>query len=141
MDMRANGLLDPITLCAGQIIDGRNRYRACAMLGVSPRFTVFEGTDEDALAFVISKNLARRHLNDAQRAMVAESLANMKVGRNWDDNSANLQNKASQADAKKLNVSPRSVATARVVKQTAEQEVVQAIEEGTRSRKISDPAK
>lgn len=134
-DMRANGLLDPITLYGGQILDGRNRYRACANLSIKPRFVEFEGDEESALAFVISKNLARRHLNEAQRAMVAESLANMKVGEftgNQHVASANLQTpKVSQSDAaKKLNVSTRSVATARAIKQNAEPEVVQAVQDG-----------
>lgn len=133
-DMRANGLLDPITLYGGQILDGRNRYRACANLSIKPRFVEFKGDDESALAFVISKNLARRHLNEAQRAMVAESLANMKAHENQytKDGCANLHNhKVSQSDAaKKLNVSTRSVATARAIKQNAEPEVVQAVHDG-----------
>lgn len=128
-DMRANGLLDPITLYDGQILDGRNRYRACANLSIKPSFVDFVGDNEAALAFVISKNLARRHLNEAQRALVAESLANMQVG-GKEANSANLHNCSQSDAAKKLNVSTRSVATARAIKQTAEPEVVQAVQDG-----------
>jgi hypothetical protein len=133
-DMRAHGLRDPITIYNSQIIDGRNRYRACSLLGISPRFEAFEGSEEEALAFVISKNLARRHLNEAQRAMVAESLATMTVGDNQHKKEGvQICTPSREEAAKKLNVSPRSVATARVVKQKAEPEVVKAVEDGNLS--------
>lgn len=61
--------------------------------------------------------------------MVAESLANMRVG-GKEANSANLQNCSQEQAAKKLNVSPGSVATARKVKQKAEPEVRKAVEDG-----------
>ena len=66
-----DGLLEPILLCAGKILDGRNRYRACLAAGVKPIFEVFGETDPEAWArFVAAKNLTRRHLNEAQRAMI-----------------------------------------------------------------------
>lgn len=79
-DIKANGLRDPIVTLGGQILDGRNRYKACRMAGVEPKAEVFCGTDP--VAFVVSKNLHRRHLNESQRALVAASLANMKLGEN-----------------------------------------------------------
>jgi len=105
-DIKINGLLEAITLYDGEVLDGRNRYVACKAAAVIPRFEQYTG--DDPLAFVISKNLHRRHLTAGQRAAIAARMANMPVGRHW-DNSANLQNNTeiSQTDAATMmNVSP-----------------------------------
>ena len=62
-DIRAHGLLDPIVLFERRILDGRNRAAACESAGREPRYVEFEGTREEALMFVVSHNLKRRHLN------------------------------------------------------------------------------
>jgi ParB-like chromosome segregation protein Spo0J len=61
-DIRAHGLHDPIVLFERRILDGRNRAAACESAGLTPRFVDFEGTREEALMFVVSHNLKRRHL-------------------------------------------------------------------------------
>src|SRR5580693_4242697 len=61
-DIRAHGLLDPIVLFEKRILDGRNRAAACESAGRQPRYVEFEGTREEALMFVVSHNLKRRHL-------------------------------------------------------------------------------
>jgi len=130
-DIRRHGLLDAITLYQDKILDGRNRYTACKILGVEPRFIQFNGDDEAALEYVISKNLARRHLNESQRSMVGAKLSNMKVGGDRrSDHSANLQNdKVSQsAAAHRVSVSTRSVASARKVIDEGIPELSDAVE-------------
>lgn len=68
-DIAANGLIDPITLYEGQVLDGRHRMRACEETSTEPHYVEYEG---DAPAqFVLSHNLHRRHLSVSQRAMVA----------------------------------------------------------------------
>jgi hypothetical protein len=62
-DIRARGLFDPIVLFEKRILDGRNRAAACQSAGREPRYVEFEGTREEALMFVVSHNLKRRHLN------------------------------------------------------------------------------
>ncbi len=42
-DIRDNDLREAIWLHEGQIIDGRNRYRACLDAGVEPRFRTWNG--------------------------------------------------------------------------------------------------
>ena len=58
-DIRAHGLRDPITLLDGAILDGRNRYRACRVAGVDPRFKEWAPRHEGdtPVAFVVSCNL------------------------------------------------------------------------------------
>ena len=71
-DIAANGLRNPIVLWEGKILDGRNRYLACEIAGVEPRFTKFEG--DDPIGWVVSQNLVRRHLTASQKAVVALDL-------------------------------------------------------------------
>lgn len=77
-NIRVNGLIEPIVLHEGMILDGRNRYRALRELDhcITDRqsdpelFCDYSGLAADALEWVVSKNLHRRHRNESQRAMV-----------------------------------------------------------------------
>jgi N6-adenosine-specific RNA methylase IME4 len=128
-DIKANGLIHPITVFKGEILDGRNRYRACLEAGVEPRVAEFDR--DDPIAFVVSANIKRRHLDDSQRAMVGARLTNLREGRPWPskDNSANLPSNISQRRAAELvNVSTRSVTDARVVLDRGAPELVRAVD-------------
>lgn len=70
-DIATNGLIEPIWMHEGLIIDGRNRYMACRKTGVEPRFREWEGQGGDVISFVISLNLKRSHLTSGQKAMIA----------------------------------------------------------------------
>jgi ParB-like chromosome segregation protein Spo0J len=70
-DIRAHGLIDPVVLFEGMILDGRSRAAACQRAGVAPRYVQFGGSREDALILVISHNLKRRHLT---KQAVADAL-------------------------------------------------------------------
>lgn len=67
-DVEKNGLLEPIWLCEGKILDGRNRYRACVDLGLEPAFRDYQG--ESPVSFVWSLNVERRHLSKSQHAAI-----------------------------------------------------------------------
>lgn len=66
-DIAMNGQREPITLCDGMVLDGRNRYRACIDLGVEPATREYSG---DPWAFAWSLNGARRDLEATVRALI-----------------------------------------------------------------------
>ena len=83
-DIQSNGLNHPITMLDGMILDGGNRYKACIESGIEPVFAQYMGTD--AVRFVLSENLERRHLDAGQRAAIVSSIADFtktaKAGEN-----------------------------------------------------------
>lgn len=66
-DIRKNGQREEITLCDGMILDGRNRYAACIVIGIEPKTKNFDG---DPWAFVWSLNGQRRDLVQEQRYLI-----------------------------------------------------------------------
>jgi ParB-like nuclease domain len=71
-DIKANGLLHPLAVKDGQLVDGRNRREACRRAGVEP--TVEELNGVDPASYILSANVARRNLNKGQRAMAVAKL-------------------------------------------------------------------
>jgi N6-adenosine-specific RNA methylase IME4 len=122
-DIRRHGLHETIVLLDGQILDGRNRYRACIAAGIEPTFTTYCG--DDPVAYVISLNLKRRHLDESQRSMVAAKLASLRVGGNQHSEGLPI-GRASEL----LNVGDRSVARAREVLDHGAPELRGAVERG-----------
>ena len=116
-DIKANGQTDPIILFDGQVLDGRNRLRACAIAGVEPRFVDGYDGASDPETFVLSKNLHRRHLSESQRALVAA-----RVCKNSD--------KSSRDAGKLLNISHTSVCAAVKVLEQGDAETIAKVERG-----------
>jgi hypothetical protein len=132
-DIEAHGLRLPIVLDVdGRILDGRNRHRACEAAGVEPRFETWAGDAGSEIAYVVSANLTRRHMNASQRALVAAKLATLRHGGDRvSEQAANLQVAPTQAEAATmLNVSERTVASAREVLDHGAPELVAAVERG-----------
>jgi hypothetical protein len=131
-DIQAHGVREPVIVFGGRILDGRNRYMAARDLGLDFPVADFVGTDAEALAYVLSTNLHRRHLTEAQRAAVAAKIANMGRGNpSFDPNSANLRNSVSTAQAAEmLSVGTRSVEAARKVQSEGAPELNAALERG-----------
>ena len=77
-DIREHGQREPVVLFHGEVLDGRNRLRACELAGVAP-LTCARDDIASPTTFVLSLNLHRRHLTPAQRAAlgvdVSESFA------------------------------------------------------------------
>jgi N6-adenosine-specific RNA methylase IME4/ParB-like chromosome segregation protein Spo0J len=123
-DIREHGLREPIVVYEDKILDGRNRYRACDAAGIEPTFTVYTG--DDPVAYVISLNLRRRHLDESQRAMVAAKLATLRDGQRADLVEGLPIGRASAL----LNVGERTIARAREVQEHGTSELVSAVERG-----------
>lgn len=128
-DIRANGLRHPIVLFEGKILDGRHRYRACTDAGVDPRYEQYTG--QDALAFVLSENLARRHLSESQRAMVAAKIANLNKGQTVRSANWPISPVSQEAAGRLLNVSDRSLRRATDVKRHGVRALVEKVEAGS----------
>jgi hypothetical protein len=148
-DIKAHGLHNPIVLFAESgkrlVLDGRNRLKACEMVGVSPMTEFWVGGEGSPTEWVVSQNLHRRHLTTSQRAIVAAGLVPMfekeaharlatSTGGAAPRPSANLREaekgKATEKAAKAVNVSPRIVESAVKVTREAPSEVVAAIRSG-----------
>ena len=125
-DIRQNGVQEPIVKYGPAILDGRNRYlgsREC-----DRPYPTVEFVGDDPLAFVISKNLARRHLSESQRAMIAAKLANLRGGGRSSTPSIDGVSQGSAATA--LNVGVASVERAAAVQTRGTPELVASVQAG-----------
>ena len=127
-DVRQHGVREPIVFFEGKVLDGRNRLRAATKVGVECPRKTFEGDDEAALDFVVSLNVARRHLSESQRAMVADSLATMRSGARTD--LSPIGERSQEEAAILLNVGKRSVERARTVRSKGAAALVKVVEGG-----------
>lgn len=126
-DIKRRGLVQPLVMYQGKILDGRNRWRACQKLGIKPKTVDYRG--DDPIGHVLALNLSRRHLTESQRAMVAAKVATLTQGR-----PATLPDTVrppSQSDAAKaVKVSERSVRDARTVITDGTKSLAKAVERG-----------
>ena len=96
--IKEKGVLSPILVWNGYIVDGHNRYEICTTNGIDnfPIKEVEFNNKEEALEWILSHQLGRRNLTDFQRNEVAlkyeqiisermreRSLANLKQGTNF----------------------------------------------------------
>jgi hypothetical protein len=125
-DMLEHGQREPIWLYEGMILDGRNRYNACLLKGIEPRLVGFRGAD--ALGFVISLNLKRRHLDESQRAMVGATLATL--GRGGDHTKPSIDGLSADKAAGMLNVGKASIERAKSVQRDGTPDLIAAVEQG-----------
>ena len=107
-DIKRRGLLHPIVIYEGKILDGVQRYNACQLANVYPKRVQFDKLAEDVrkqgpAAFVLSQNLFRRqlHLTDDQRVAIVTKLRKPQF-----EAEARERKKASQFVAKSPNESP-----------------------------------
>lgn len=131
----------------GKILDGRRRWKACHLAGTEPQTEEVEA--DDPVAYVLSLNLHRRHLDTSQRAMVAarareifdrEAKERIKVGAIHGAKSGHGQPVANLPEAgtgrsrdkaaAAVNVGGRTVDAATRVLQKGVSELVEAVDSG-----------
>src|SRR4029077_7376660 len=145
LDIAANGLVLPILLYDGQILDGRNRYRACGEAGVEPHFAPADAEDDDAaLELVMSLNQHRRHLTFQEKAFAAARYANLKHGSNQfkrEDTSRDVSSREKKISvseaAEKFDVSTASVDRARRVIKFGDEALEQDVKKGKKHLRIA----
>lgn len=72
-DIKKKGLILPIILFDGTIVDGKNRYRACLKINVAPVFMDYKGK-LSAIDLVTSLNSIRRSDSPAAKAEIAKRI-------------------------------------------------------------------
>lgn len=77
-DIRKRGVLEPITLLDGKVLDGWHRYTAAKEIDPGFEVPTVELADRDPADYVISRNLHRRHLTAVQRAVCVLEVRNWK---------------------------------------------------------------
>jgi hypothetical protein len=100
-DIKENGLREKMDTYRGKIVDGRNRYRALRQLGINPdsepdkyfRKAIYvhriggevasheQSNDDLVRAYIISKNIHRRHLTPEQRRDLVAKLLKADPGK------------------------------------------------------------
>jgi hypothetical protein len=140
-DIQGNGLRQPIMLFEGKILDGRNRYKACRIVGVEPSFQHFNG-EGDPIDYIVSMNLVRRQLTASQKGLAVAKIAELPRGNPAlqkskslaNPKSAQMPNRKTVAElAEEVDVSPRTVGQAKHVLREAAKETITEIEQGKKS--------
>ena len=96
-DIRKNGVLNPIVLYEGKILDGWHRYLAAKAAGnLCMQDARSFSTTQEASDYIISANLYRRHLTPGKRASIVVKLREwIKKGQSKSNTSSDVFDKGS----------------------------------------------
>lgn len=121
-DIEAQGVRRPVEVQGRFLLDGRTRLSICGELGIEAPW-VEVGVDVDAVGWILSANVHRRHLSTSQRAVLAAELVGVAgEGR---------EGMTLEAAAEAVNVSRMSVARAKAVGDAGSEELREAVRDGT----------
>ena len=107
----AHGLIHPIVVWRGEIIDGLHRLRACLEAGVDPRYEVLDDA-ENPFEYLAGVNIPHRDMDQNDKARLAYDMSQYSAPgrpRATEENSANLRNITQGEAAKLIGVSTRLV--------------------------------
>lgn len=130
--VQADGFIDPIIrIYEGQILDGWHRYRAAQELNLIRRlkfqdWNADEHRDGDPRAFVLARNIERRHLSAQQRAQIAVTFnERFGMGRPTSEKSSpNGELKSRESLAKQVGVGTSTIDRAVQVEKAGQSEAV-----------------
>lgn len=136
----ADGCLDPIKVWNDTIIDGHNRYEICRENGRSFQTTPMSFVNRDeAKAWILQNQLARRNLNDAQRAVIALKLEELIEAKAKERQATSTGGKKPQLLTKSTKAEPvhtrKAVAKAAGVSEDTIRKVKAVEEKGTPEQK------
>jgi hypothetical protein len=135
-DIKERGQLEPIIIHDGLILDGRNRYRACQLVGVKPRIEEFNAktANRSPEQFVLSRNLRRRHLSIGQKAAIALDWSEqIELGRQPEKTKALGRPKGALSEAaKNIGINEQRVFEVRQIRE-ANPKLYQDVKAGRRS--------
>jgi site-specific DNA-methyltransferase (adenine-specific) len=101
-DIKKNDQEEPITLCDGMILDGRNRYRACVDLGIAPITREYHG---NPWTYTWTMNGARRDLDDTVKGVIY--LRCQKESAKWEKKHAEIKADANRKRSEAAKEQPR----------------------------------
>ena len=134
-DIRENGMRTPVIVHGDQIIDGQHRVKAAHQVGAEVVYQHI-GEEADPIAWAVSANLHRRHLNPSQRGMLAARLAVLKQGQHSDEEGTPTAKEA----AKDVGVGVRTVQRASKVVRNGDPSVQEAVRDGAVSVRDAEQA-
>lgn len=140
-DIKINGQHEPIEILDMLVLDGRNRQEACRRAGVPVKWCLWESNGRDPVAWVLSKNLLRRHLNESQRALIAAAalpLLEVEARKRMESGVAPRGarvGKASEVAASAVGASARSVERAKALVARAPAAEIEKIRSGEKTLK------
>mgnify|MGYP000959248792 CR=1 FL=1 len=127
-----NGVLNPVTIFDGQVIDGWHRYTAANELAMD--CPTVELGDVDPRDFVLAQNKARRHVTQAQLALATTAVYAWKpVGANQHEGRVDTECPPSKTNAELSKISgvhANTIKQAKAVQTKAAPEVVEAVKRG-----------
>ena len=121
-DIEEQGVRRPVEVQGGFLLDGRTRVSICGELGIEVPW-VEVPAEVDAVGWILSANVHRRHLSTSQRAVLAAELVGVSSG--------GVEGMTLEEAAAAVNVSRMSVARAKAVGDVDSEELRSAVRDGT----------
>lgn len=127
-DIKANGQKEAVIVLDGMVLDGWHRFMACRRAKVECVTSKHDGSDP--LAFVLSRNLHRRHLTAGQRAAAIVAATNWRPRGQGGKSAAAADPPTAKQLAEMADVSPRTIEHAKAAERAG---LGDAVRDGTLS--------